>query len=52
MGQNQAWVAVACVSLILGALNGAAAASGFIRTFNGQFVDEDCNDFVPAGLNT
>lgn len=30
----------------------AAAGTGFIRAVNGRFVDEDCNDFVAAGLNT
>ena len=30
----------------------SAAGTGFIRVSNGRFVDEDCYDFVAAGLNT
>lgn len=30
----------------------SAVGTGFIRAVHGRFVDEDCNDFVAAGLNT
>lgn len=28
------------------------ASGGFIRADGGRFVDEDCNEFIPSGLNT
>lgn len=28
------------------------ASGGFIRAEGGRFVDEDCNEFIPSGLNT
>lgn len=30
----------------------SAAGTGFIRAVDGNFVDEECNDFVATGLNT
>ena len=28
------------------------ASGGFIRATGGRFVDEECNEFIPSGLNT
>lgn len=42
-------VALAFNALIVTAQH---AGGGFIRATGGRFVDEDCNEFIPSGLNT
>ena len=40
------------VVLSLGSTLAQHAGGGFIRADGGRFVDEDCNEFIPSGLNT
>ena len=40
------------LSLCLGSTLAQHASGGFIRADGGRFVDEDCNEFIPSGLNT
>ncbi len=40
------------LSLSLGSALAQHASGGFIRADGGRFVDEDCNEFTPSGLNT
>ncbi|DBB03621.1 TPA: hypothetical protein ACH3X3_010954 [Trebouxia sp. C0006] len=39
-------------SLCLGSTLAQHASGGFIRADGGRFVDEDCSEFIPSGLNT
>ena len=41
----------ACLALLL-TVQCAAGYSGFIRTSGEKFVDDNCNEFVPLGMNT
>ena len=40
------------LSLCLGSTLAQHASGGFIRADGGRFVDEDCSEFIPSGLNT
>ena len=41
----------ACLALLL-TIQCAAGYSGFIRTSGEKFVDDNCNEFIPLGMNT
>ena len=41
----------ACLALLL-TIQCAAGYSGFIRTSGEKFVDDNCDEFVPLGMNT
>ena len=48
------WRLIALVGLCLhvGIVLSQRASGGFIRADGGRFVDEDCHEFIPSGLNT
>ncbi|KAL3155965.1 hypothetical protein ABBQ32_012960 [Trebouxia sp. C0010 RCD-2024] len=48
------WRSIALLGLCLHLCTALAqhASGGFIRAEGGRFVDEDCNEFIPSGLNT
>ena len=46
------YVLLFVLSLCLGSTLAQHASGGFIRADGGRFVDEDCNEFIPSGLNT
>lgn len=48
------WRLIALLGLCLyvGTVLAQHATGGFIRADDGRFVDEDCNEFIPSGLNT
>lgn len=41
----------ACLALLL-TIQCAAGYSGFIRTSGEKFVDDNCEEFIPLGMNT
>lgn len=44
--------AVAVFLALLVSFQCAAGYTGFIRTSNEKFVDDNCQEFVPLGMNT
>ncbi len=44
--------AVAAFLALLVSFQCAAGYTGFIRTSNEKFVDDNCQEFVPLGMNT
>ena len=40
------------LALLVGAQCAAGQYDGFIRTSNLKFVDDNCKEFVPLGMNT
>ena len=40
------------LALLVGAQCAAGQYQGFIRTSNLKFVDDNCKEFVPLGMNT
>ena len=49
-GRRISLLAVLCMQLSTALAQ--HAGGGFIRADKGRFVDEDCNEFIPSGLNT
>ena len=45
-------VALFALVLHVGVALSQHLSTGFIRADNGRFVDEECNEFLPTGLNT
>ena len=44
--------AVAVLFTLLVGIQCAAGYTGFIRTSSEKFVDDNCQEFVPLGMNT
>lgn len=42
----------ACIALLLTLQCAAGAYTGFIRVSGEKFVDDNCQEFVPLGMNT
>lgn len=40
------------LAVLVGAQRAASQFQGFIRTSNLKFVDDNCKEFVPLGMNT
>ena len=51
-GVYSRYIVLVGLCLYVGTTAAQHASGGFIRADGGRFVDEDCNEFLPSGLNT